>query len=87
VTATYRILLESRARKHLARADPVIRRRLAAAIDALTTDPEPPGCTPLKGQSGVLRIRVGDYRIVYAIVRDHLRVDVIDIDHRKDIYR
>jgi mRNA interferase RelE/StbE len=35
----------------------------------------------------VLRIRVGDYRIVYAIVRDDLRVDVIDIDHRKDIYR
>jgi mRNA-degrading endonuclease RelE of RelBE toxin-antitoxin system len=33
------------------------------------------------------RIRVGDYRIVYLVKRDEQVIDVIDIDHRKDIYR
>lgn len=87
MTGTYRVLTEQRARKHLARMDPVIRRRIVAAIDALATDPEPPGSRPLKGMQGVLRTRVGDYRIVYTVLHDKLLVDVIDIDHRKDIYR
>ena len=87
MTVTYRVALEPRARKHLAHMDPVIRRRLAKALDALTTDPEPPGCTPLKGAPGVLRQRVGDYRIVYSVEREQLAVVVIDIDHRRDIYR
>jgi mRNA interferase RelE/StbE len=84
---TYRVLFESRAEKHLARIDPVIRRRIAKAIDALCTDPEPAGCNPLKGMPGVMRLRVGDYRIVYVVARDQQVIDVIDIDHRKDIYR
>ena len=65
----------------------MIRQRLAKSIDALTTDPEPPGCKSLKGAPSVLRVRVGDYRIVYRIYRDRRTVLVIDIDHRKDIYR
>lgn len=87
MTGTWRILTESRARKHLARMDPVIRRRIAVAIDGLRTDPEPAGCTPLKGRPGVLRIRVGDYRIVYSADHDERVLTVIDIDHRRDIYR
>jgi mRNA interferase RelE/StbE len=50
--------------------DPVVRRRLAKALDALSTDPEPHGCTPLKGAPGVLRQRVGAYRIVYSVDRE-----------------
>jgi mRNA-degrading endonuclease RelE of RelBE toxin-antitoxin system len=52
VTAKYRILVEPRARKHLAGIDPVIRRRIAAKIEALATDPEPPGCKALAGRLG-----------------------------------
>lgn len=84
---TYRIVLASRARKNLARIDPVIRRRIVRAIDALSADPQPVGCVPLKGVPGALRIRVGDYRVVYQVMHDDLEVLVADIDHRKDIYR
>jgi mRNA interferase RelE/StbE len=87
VTGAYRVALEPRARKHLAHMDPVVRRRLAKALDALSTDPEPPGCTPLKGAPGVLRQRAGDYGIVYSVDRERGAVVVIDIDHRRDIYR
>jgi mRNA interferase RelE/StbE len=89
VTARYRVLVEPRARKHLASIDPVIRSRIGAKIEALATDPEPPGCKALKGTQSILRIRVGDYRILYAIGRgdnDGI-VLVIDVDHRRDIYR
>ncbi len=92
MTAKYRILVGQRARKNLAGIDPVIRRRIAAKIEALATDPEPPGCKGSKGSKGsksITRIRVGDYRIVYMIGRgdDDGIVLVIDIDHRRDIYR
>lgn len=83
----YTILLEARARNHLARIDPVVRRRIAKAIDGLAANPRPPGCKPLKALPDMLRIRVGDYRIVYTIVAGTRVVDVIDVDHRKDIYR
>jgi mRNA interferase RelE/StbE len=67
--------------------DPVIQRRIAKAIDALSADPEPAGCKPLRAMTGVMRIRVSDYRILYHIrYADHV-VQVLDIDHRKDIYR
>jgi len=84
---TYRIVLASRARKNLARIDPVIRRRIVRAIDALSADPQPVGCVPLKGVPGATRIRVGDHRVVYQVMHDDLEVLVADIDHRKDIYR
>jgi mRNA interferase RelE/StbE len=83
----YRISLAARARNHLARIDQVARRRIAAAISALATEPRPHGCKPLKGMPGTLRIRVGDYRIVYTVADTDREVEVIDVDHRKDIYR
>ena len=38
-------------------------------------------------KSGLYRLRVGDYRIVYKIDDDRLIVLVVRIGHRKDIYR
>jgi mRNA interferase RelE/StbE len=40
----------------------------------------------LKGREAY-RIRVADYRIIYEIFDDVLLVDVIDLVHRKDIYK
>ncbi|MBO9684519.1 MAG: type II toxin-antitoxin system RelE/ParE family toxin [Flavisolibacter sp.] len=39
----------------------------------------------LKGRDGY-RIRVGNYRIIYEIIDDKLKVIVITIAHRKDVY-
>jgi mRNA interferase RelE/StbE len=40
-----------------------------------------------QGAPGVLRTRTGDYRIVYSVDDGKLEVVIIDIDHRRDIYR
>ena len=60
--------------------------RISAAIDALATEPRPNGCKKLQGSESLWRIRVGNYRIIYAIQDVILLVDVQAIGHRKDIY-
>ena len=60
--------------------------RIKTVTEALQDDPRPPGAKMLTGSHGLLRIRVGDYRIVYAI-DDQLRVvRVAAVGHRRDIY-
>ena len=41
---------------------------------------------PLKG-SDFLRYRVGDYRIICSIEDDKIKVLVLNIGHRRDVYR
>lgn len=64
-----------------------VKERISARLDALPEDPRPPGAIALQGRRGLLRIRVGDYRIVYEVRDDAATVVVDRIDHRKDVYR
>jgi mRNA interferase RelE/StbE len=41
----------------------------------------------LKGEEGLLRLRVGDYRIIYRVAERDLLVLVLKIGHRRDVYR
>lgn len=42
----------------------------------------------LKGSlHGLFRYRIGDYRLFYTIDSERKIVFIVDIDHRKDIYR
>lgn len=66
-----------------------IRGQIKKRIEALAANPNPPGCKKLvgvmDGQNFVYRVRQGDYRILYS-VRPVIIV-ILDIDHRKDVYR
>jgi mRNA interferase RelE/StbE len=57
-----------------------------AAIDALADDPRPSGCAKLAGRDDY-RIRVGDYRVVYAVDDDKRVVLIARIAHRREVYR
>jgi len=57
------------------------------AINDLEENPRPFGSTKLTGSNNHYRIRVGVYRIVYSIKDDILVVEVIKIDHRRNVYR
>lgn len=83
----YRVGLRASAEKQLAALDKPIRGRVAAAIDALAETPRPPGAIAMQGAAGLLRIRVGSYRVVYTVSDVELIVLVIDIGHRREIYR
>lgn len=65
-----------------------IRDLIMDRIDDLGFDPKPPGFEPLKGiESGLYRIRQGDYRIVYSIHDKKLLVLVVRVVHRREVYK
>jgi mRNA interferase RelE/StbE len=72
----------------LASLDPPTRRRIARRIEALSTDrPAATRRRDAQGGEGELRVRVGDWRVIYVARDDELLVLVIKIDHRGDVYR
>lgn len=81
----YRIELRPAAARALRKLDPPVARRLQGAISLLAQDPRPPAARALKGRPG-LRVRVGDYRIVYTIEDRVLLIVVVTVGHRRDVY-
>jgi mRNA interferase RelE/StbE len=55
-------------------------------IEALAKDPRPPGHEKLTGEERY-RVRQGQYRIIYSIEDKELKIWVVKVGHRKDIYR
>jgi mRNA interferase RelE/StbE len=60
--------------------------RVATKIDSLAEQPRPPGCKKLRGADDLWRVRVGDYRIIYAIDDALSAIEIRVIRHRKDAY-
>ena len=85
--ATYRIAVTPAAQRQLTALDPPTRRRVAHRIEALATAPRPRGAETLAGGEGELRLRVGDWRVIYRVQDDELLILVIKIGHRSDVYR
>jgi len=63
-----------------------LRDRIRTAIDALAFDARPVGVAKLAGRDDY-RIRVGDYRVVYAVEDAERLVIVARIAHRREVYR
>jgi mRNA interferase RelE/StbE len=82
---TYRIELRPAAVRALRKIDPTQRARIQGAIALLAQDPRPPAATALRGRPG-LRVRVGDYRIIYTVDDGVLLVVVVTLGHRRDVY-
>lgn len=82
----YKIIISRTAQKQLAKISSPFFETINKKILGLKSDPRPSGCKKLKGGSG-WRIRVADYRVIYEIKDDILQIIVIEIDHRKQVYR
>lgn len=83
----YRITIKREALKELKLLPKQVVIRVSAAITKLAEDPRPDGCKKLKGYDGnQWRIRVGDYRVIYAIDDTIKIVDVRHVGNRRDIY-
>lgn len=81
----YRIELRPAAVRALKKLDPQASRRVQGAIALLAHDPRPPAARKLRGRDA-LRVRVGDYRVIYTIQDDVLLVVVVTLGHRRDVY-
>ena len=87
--AAYKLELSNQAERvirRMAQREPVLYQRIASVLNDLQRDPHQG--KPLKGElKGRYSYRVGSYRIVYLIRHQELLVLIIDIGHRRDIYR
>jgi mRNA interferase RelE/StbE len=81
----HRVELRPAAVRALRKLDPQIRLRIQGVIALLAQDPRPPGARALQGRDG-LRVRVGDYRVVYTVDDNVLTVVVVRLGHRRDVY-
>jgi len=85
---TYQVSLAAPAVEWLERCrDAKLKRRIGAMIDGLATAPRPPGSIKLTAETAVWRVRLGEYRILYEIEDQQLRVWVIRIAKRSEAYR
>ena len=85
--AIWQVLIHRRAEKALQRLDKPLRRRIGEAINQLVVNPRPAGCKKLAGYDNLYRLRVGDWRISYAVEEDKLIVLVVEIAPRGRAYR
>ena len=79
----YQIIIKKNAKKFIDSLPMNERRRVVAAIERL---PDGEDIKRLKGHDNFLRLRVGDYRILYTVDNGELIVYVIDAGNRGQIY-
>jgi mRNA interferase RelE/StbE len=83
----YTVLFQPAARRELEHLEKSNQRRIIAAVESLTENPHPPGCTKMSGFRDIWRIRIGVFRVIYQIRDQQWVVQIIRIAHRGDVYR
>ncbi len=85
----YKVQVNKRYLKDFEKIPKRDREQIRKSVLSLADNPRPDGYKKLKGGSKepVYRIRFGDYRVIYTVRDDVLLVLVIEVGHRKDIYK
>ena len=80
----YQIIIKKVAKKFIDRLPTNEKRRIVSAIERL---PNGEDIKKLKRHDGLLRLRVGEYRIIYTVDHGELIVYVIDAGNRGQVYK
>lgn len=84
----YRVEWTTPALRELRKLDRAAARRVLAAVTKLGATPRPRASRALHGEpAGVMRLRVGDYRVIYQIEDERVLVTVVRVAHRREAYR
>lgn len=83
----WKVTYKKSVKKDLKKISPDIQYIIKRAIEEkLMVDPLKYG-TPLKRNlQGLMKLRVGDYRIIYEIENEKVTIMVVKIGHRKEVY-
>jgi mRNA interferase RelE/StbE len=84
---SYQIEISKSATKQLKKLPTDIKQRIDAKILDLGIDPRPSGVKKLKNTDNTYRVRVGDYRILYDIFDEILLIAVVEVGHRREVYK
>lgn len=80
----YQVIVKKKAKKFIDKLPIDDKRRIVSAIERL---PDGEDIKRLKGHDGLLRLRVGEYRIIYTIDNGKLIIYIVDVGNRGDIYK
>ena len=81
----YEVLLTTKAKKQLKKLEPEIRKRIISTLKRVRIRPET-YLTKLVGDPG-FKLRVGDYRLIIDINNCKLILLVLQVGHRRKIYK
>ncbi len=87
-TKTYDIVFKKSALKELQSLPQKIQQKIIDATTLLASNPytELLQIKKLKGADSLYRIRIQDYRVIYLIENNLIKITVIKIGHRKEVY-
>lgn len=83
----YRIAFTSQALEQLAGLPRRAQQRVVDKVSALADNPELKGTRKLAGTKDGRRLAVGEYRVLYRVLRVRVLVLVVKVGARKDVYR
>lgn len=84
---SYTVELSRSATRELRRVPEPYHTSIVRVLRGLEEEPRPSGCKKLAGATGLFRVRVGVYRIIYE-VSDRIKLIVVErIADRKDAYK
>jgi len=84
-----KLLIEKDAAKRLARDQPKRREAILAALREIAADPfaHHANVKPMTGEADLFRLRHGDWRVIYRIVRTADEFRVLAVDTRGGVYK
>ena len=83
---SYAIFILPRAQKEIATLPHDTQDRIDEAISSLGNEPRPKNSRKLRSRHG-WRMRVGQYRVIYEIDDASKKVVILNVGHRRDVYR
>lgn len=87
-SAVWNIQYTKSARTEIDNLDGSIKKIIKKAIEEkLMTDPLRFGLPLRRNLSGLFKLRIGDYRIIYKIGKKEVVVLVISVGHRSEVYK
>jgi mRNA-degrading endonuclease RelE of RelBE toxin-antitoxin system len=84
----YSVELSKQAADNLETLPRNIQKKFALMLNVLSDNLFPRGCKKMRGVENQYRITFGrKYRIIYTFNQNNKLLYIVDVDHRKDIYR
>jgi mRNA interferase RelE/StbE len=83
----YKVEFKRKVVKFLSKLDKKAKVRIVSKIEELENYPIPLGSKKLRGAENTYRVRSGEFRILYKILKDEKVVLVFRIDKRPRVYR
>lgn len=83
----YTVRIPKKIKKKIKRFPEKAQIKIKEKMKSLEDEPYPYGCLAVQGYENRTRIRVGIYRMVYEVFEYEIIINIINVDHRKDVYK